>query len=123
MTLYKKFLYWLPAILWMTVIFSFSSRPSLHASDFQLQDFLIKKSAHFVEYFLLLLITMFSLSRANGLTGKKLIFTSLFICLIYAISDEFHQTFVPGRDGRPRDAMIDFGGSLTAGLLIYFKQN
>jgi VanZ family protein len=39
------------------------------------------------------------------------------MALAYAISDEFHQTFVPGRSGAPRDVAIDLIG-ITAGLLL-----
>ena len=47
----------------------------------------------------------------------------LLICLIYAVSDEFHQIFVDGRSGEIRDVCLDFGGALIGmlfGALIVF---
>ena len=40
------------------------------------------------------------------------------ICVLYAITDEFHQTFVDGRIGTSRDVLIDTAGALTAAVLI-----
>ena len=42
----------------------------------------------------------------------------MLICFVYACSDEWHQTFVPGRAGQFRDVLLDTAGSLT-GLLTW----
>lgn len=47
-------------------------------------------------------------------------FIAFMICLIYACSDELHQTFVDGRSGEIRDVCIDMSGALLALLLIGF---
>ena len=44
----------------------------------------------------------------------------LFVCLIYAVSDEFHQIFVDGRSGEIRDVCLDFGGAVIGVLLGAF---
>ena len=44
---------------------------------------------------------------------KTKLLSALTISLLYAISDEIHQLFVPGRAGQIRDVLIDFSGSLT----------
>ena len=116
--LLKKFVYWLPTLLWMSLIFSFSSQPALHASPVGWQDLLIKKTAHVTEYFVLALLFGYSLRRTTHFSrAKQLIFTILFI-IIYASSDEFHQLFILTRDGRVTDVLIDtFGGCM--GLIFY----
>jgi VanZ family protein len=114
----SKFVYWLPTLIWMAIIFSFSAQPSLHASSVDWQDLVIKKSAHFGEYFILAVLVNYSLRRTTQFSrSKRLIYTILFI-LIYAGSDEFHQLFTPGRESRIRDVAIDvFGGS--TGIILY----
>jgi len=110
---FKKIAYWLPTLIWMTVIFSFSAQPTLHASPVGWQDFIIKKSAHVTEYFILALLFDYSLRHTTHFSRlKRLIFTLLFIAA-YATSDELHQHFTPSRDGRVRDVLIDvFGGCI-----------
>ena len=48
---------------------------------------------------------------------------NLIFSIFYAASDEFHQTFVPGRDGNIVDVLIDSSGALVGILLssiVYF---
>jgi VanZ family protein len=113
--IHYKIVYWLPAALWMLLIFIMSSRPTVHASAIDWQDFFIKKTAHFIEYFILNLLFLYSLKKTTFQKNPQLIFTALILTILYAISDEFHQTFVSGREGRPRDVFIDsFGASVSA---------
>ncbi len=78
---------------------------------------IVRKSAHFLEYFILGLIAF-----AIALTyDKKLIilaFGVLFFCVVYAISDELHQYFVPGRACRIKDVCIDSAGSISAIFIL-----
>lgn len=62
---------------------------------------------------------LLALSFAWGLGGKpKTAWLALLLAVLYAISDEFHQTFVPGRNGTPVDVAID---SLGASLGLLFR--
>ena len=120
MTKVPKVFYWLPTLFWMVVIFGFSAQPSLHASSVGWLDFIIKKSAHITEYFILGLLLYFSLKNTTNLsTGKSLILI-IIIGLVYASSDEFHQTFVSGREGRIRDVLIDSLGLLASAKFLTF---
>lgn len=93
---------WLPVFVWAAVIFYFSSQPQKHASDFFLLDFLIKKAAHVGEYAVLFTL----IYRA---TNKHIPLTFV-LTILYAASDEFHQTFVPGRTPKLYDI---FGFDIT----------
>ena len=104
----KKFL---PPILWMFIIFWFSSQPDLPSNRVDYLDFLIKKSAHFSEYLILTILWYRSL-------GKKNPTLAILITLAYAFSDETHQLFVPGRGGNLRDVFIDALGIMTAMFII-----
>ncbi len=104
MTKQTIFLY-VPVIIWCGLIFAVSNRPTISTVDSYAIDFALKKLAHFIEYFILGVLVY----RAT-----KNIWISIIFCITYAISDEFHQSFIPGREPRGRDVIIDSLGSITA---------
>ena len=77
---------------------------------------IVRKTAHFVIY-LILGILVINLFIEYDI--KHLILISLLVCLLYSISDEFHQLFIDGRSGEIRDIIIDTIGSLT-GIISYY---
>ena len=96
---------WGPAIAWMALIFVLSSQSSDgHHSDLVV---LLRKGAHVCEYLILTVL----LGRCVRPSLAAL------IALAYAASDEWHQTFVPGREGAPRDVAIDGIGVALATVL------
>lgn len=78
----------------------------------------IRKIAHFFVYFCLGLLVMNALYIC-GVSRNTLIISALF-CILFAISDEFHQTFVDGRAGKVSDVLLDSSASLIAST-IYHK--
>src|SRR3954447_10500716 len=103
---------WLPPLLLMGVIFFVSDQPSLN-SGLGVIDLIGRKLIHFAEYALLTflwwraLVTVVSPGRAALLAFA--------LARAYAITDEYHQTFVEGRHGSPVDWAIDSAGAgLTA---------
>ncbi|HLO28939.1 MAG TPA: VanZ family protein [Anaerolineales bacterium] len=105
---------WGPAMLMMAVIFIFSARPSSALPDFGIWDYLVKKGGHALGYALLALAYW----RGLGLVrGKKLLAWELAIC--YAITDEIHQVFVPGRHPSPVDVLIFDNLGALLGLIFW----
>lgn len=98
---------WGPVVAWCLVIFAFSAVPSL-GTGLGGWDLLLRKLAHVAEY------TVLSLLLVRATRRPPLAFS---LGLTYAVSDELHQSFVRGREGRPRDVAIDSIG-LVLGLLI-----
>ena len=76
-------------------------------------DHIIRKNAHAFE-FLVLAILVANVLKIFGLTGKNALVYIMFICLLCAVLDEYHQLFVPGRASQVTDVLIDFAGSLWA---------
>ena len=74
-----------------------------------INSFFVRKLAHFSLFFILELILF--------LTVKN-IYLSFFISSGYALLDEFHQYFVPGRSCELRDVLIDISGCILAILII-----
>jgi VanZ family protein len=77
------------------------------------------KLAHFSEYFFFgILICRWLLNKRNALAQRRAFFMTLMIGLCYGISDEWHQSFVPGRVASIWDVLFDTGG-IAAAVLTY----
>ena len=109
------FRYWLPVLIWAGLIFLLSSIPHLESG--LEQDFFLRKVAHILEYAIL----TFLLLRAFGFKNSKSIVLAAIIAFLYALSDEYHQTFVLGRKGRLEDVIIDSIGIILTSILCYTK--
>jgi hypothetical protein len=109
---------WLPVLVWAGVIFSFSSMSINKETAFSWLDFVVKKTAHVVEYFILYWLLFRAISEKNEKINKKVFVWSIVIAIFYALSDEWHQTFVPGREGTLRDVGFDTIGVLLSTTLI-----
>jgi VanZ family protein len=72
--------------------------------------------AHFTEYALLAVLWAWALSPAIG--GRRALVFAAAIAFAYAISDEYHQSYVPGRDSDPVDVLVDTNGIAVALLAI-----
>lgn len=90
------------------------------SSNFDIIHTLIRKLGHISEFFFL----AFCLYNALicDFTFKKSVFLAFIISFLYAISDEFHQLFIPGRCGNITDVMIDsLGMLLFISILLIYK--
>lgn len=130
-------------ILWMAVIFIFSSEngSTSNMNNFFIVDmlkragidavklfpgadinFIIRKSAHVTEYFILGVLLYRSWS---GYLCKGRSLASSITGFIYACTDEFHQSLIPGRSPSFRDVLIDTSGVIAAVVictLIYHRK-
>jgi VanZ family protein len=78
---------------------------------------IVRKCAHFFAYFVLGILTANAL-RSSGLRGFRLIAAALLVCVLYAVSDEIHQLFVPGRGCQATDVLIDSAGALIGTVIV-----
>jgi VanZ family protein len=99
---------WLPVVLWAAVIFALSSIPHL-SSGLGTWDTILRKGAHLTEYAILAMLLVRALEREVP---------AFVLGVLYAASDEFHQSFVRGRHAAPLDVAIDSVG-LALGLLAW----
>jgi VanZ family protein len=119
----KIWLRWLLVALWMGLIFGFSSQA--HSGEMTEQylhgwNIFVRKAAHMTEYGVLFCLVRFALAASLPATGRLVASLSLVICLAYASSDEWHQSFVPGRSAQVSDVMVDMVGVLIALLLCRY---
>ena len=82
-------------------------------------DPIIRKLAHFGLY-LLVGISACCLVCTFNTNWKYRVWISIFIGLVYAITDEIHQSFIPGRSGEIRDVIIDTLGVATGILMVLY---
>ena len=139
----KKSIFIVLLVLWMGFIFSMSCENAEESSntsgqtikvvlstvpEFEKQpeevkvniieelQFIVRKSAHFIGYMILGILASGLILQYENINKKYPL--AFLICVIYAISDEIHQLFVPGRAGQVRDVLIDSAGSLLGIILV-----
>lgn len=135
----QKFLAWLALLVWMGVIFYFSHQSgdaSMQLSDgildlfkslfqnfldYHTLSYIVRKIAHFTEYFILGLLIYHLVKQYRVISKTEIIWMILF-CVIYAMSDEFHQVFIGGRSPKVFDVIIDSLGSSLSILILQLLQ-
>ena len=126
----KKIIRWCLLVCWMGFIFYMSHQSGEKSSEQSqfvlyifnliglnldsylgdLATFIIRKGAHFTEYFILFILAYNVVSLY--VDNKKARIYSILIVFLYACSDEFHQSFIPGRAAAFKDVMIDTSGGI-----------
>ena len=114
----RYFLYWLPVIVWMVLIFIVSSQPQLPRYPTGMIDLLLKKLGHLTGYAVLALLVQRALAQGRECSTVPIL--SCLLSIIYAMSDEYHQLFVPGRNGSLWDVGVDSLGAVI-GLALYAR--
>jgi VanZ family protein len=108
---------WIPVVRWTLVIFLLSMQAfSCAQTAFLLpvhSAFLLRKLAHWMEYFILAILLVRAL-RPSGYkrVAKQHMVLSIAIAVFYAFTDEWHQLFVPSRQARISDVAIDTFGAI-----------
>ena len=111
--------YWLPPLIWMGLIFLLSAQSDLPGRPSHWLLEVASNVGHFVGYALLAFWWWRALRHAQtGSPGQGVrpwVFILAFvIAVLYGVSDEYHQSFVPGRDSSPLDLLVDALGAATA---------
>ena len=108
----------------MAAIFAFSSIPSKEMPNFGIIDFLVKKGGHALGYGILALAYLRGLKGERNEIISRQFFIAWVLATLYSATDEFHQSFVPGRHPAITDVMIDSLGAAVALILMgkYYKQ-
>ena len=127
---------WWPALVWAVVISTFSTGlltsentsriivPVLHwlfphaaMQTLEYVHHIIRKCAHFIEYFILSLLILRGIRGGRRETHLRWAVIAVIIVAAYASLDEIHQIFVPGRTAAVRDVLLDTSGGITAQIV------
>lgn len=130
----KIYVRWAFLLMWMSFIFYMSHQPGDVSSEqsravvliFEvlgldlnsylgdLATLLVRKAAHFTEYFILFILA-YRVAKVY-LGKKKAILYMIFFVFIYACTDEYHQSFIPDRGPSFKDVLIDTSGGIVASI-------
>jgi VanZ family protein len=104
----------LPIVKWLF--------PSLSQESLNTLHFLIRKTGHLTEYAILGMLAAYAFRRStHQLLRRHWFWFSLLLAVIYALTDEYHQSFVPSRTASVYDSMIDSTGALIALMIIWLR--
>ncbi len=137
----QRFLrYWLPALLWLSLIASTSSdlfsvehtgtilqkllsllSIQLSPVNFTRLHIAVRKSAHFTEYLIMSLLWYRAGQGGRREWHVSSALLALGVCLALASADEWHQSYLPSRTGAVRDVVLDFSGALLPQLVIAWR--
>jgi VanZ family protein len=132
---------WLPVLLWATVIFLFSTEhfaapqssrilgpllrwliPGITPEQVSFVQFLIRKLGHWFEYFVFAVLLYRALYAESGSRSSvRPAAMTIAFALVWAITDEFHQSLVPSRTASIVDVMIDGFGALCGIFWRYLR--
>ncbi|MDF2520150.1 MAG: VanZ family protein [Clostridia bacterium] len=139
----RRYILWGLVIVWMMVIFGFSSDDK-EASSYKSQqitavvqevaskmpedvalvnqlryisEHIVRKLGHVLEYFMLTMLVI-AATLISGKDIKTACKNGVVISLLFAVSDELHQLYTPGRGGQLTDVVIDMTGVVAATVLV-----
>ena len=113
--------YWIPVIVWLAVVFALSAIPSLQVESLGMADFVFRKLAHLGEFLILAVLLFRAIKFHSREKVWKIFLLVLFLGFLYAALDEFHQLYVPGREGSLIDVLIDSSGVLLGALSYLYS--
>lgn len=133
---------WVCLLLWIGLIFYMSNQPGdvsskqsglvlklfqaigidLNNELGELATFIVRKTAHFTEYFILYMLTV-NVMKYYFNINKAILYAFVF-SFFYACTDEIHQYFIPGRAMAFKDVLIDSSGALLSMIItkLNFKK-
>lgn len=103
----------------MGVIFYFSSRVSVTVSEIFFIQFVFFKTLHILEYAVLYVLFYRSFRNTVKAPDWQQRINTILFAIVYGMTDEIHQVFVPTREGRMRDIAIDASGILLAAYYLW----
>ncbi len=104
---------WVPVVAWMGVLFHASSQADFGGFS-RIPDWL----THGTSYLILSLLVCRALAGGVRLPlSARAAALAVVLCAAYAVSDEYHQSFVPGRDASAGDVAKDLGGAAIGALV------
>jgi VanZ family protein len=111
---------YVPLLLWMALIFMLSNQSDLVDIEDETGEKFFYKISHLIAYAVLAWLWWRVLAPQRQTTWPAL-WPAFALTVLYAISDEVHQSYVPGRHAALYDVLFDAGGALAMILLIRYS--
>lgn len=107
-----------PVLVWMALIYVVSAQPTLPTIGETWLDRTVKAAAHAGEYAVLAVLMARPALAGDGHLSRRRGFVVLGLCFLYSLSDEYHQSFVPGRVADWADVAADTAGALLSVMAL-----
>ncbi len=114
-----SFPYWVPTLLWMGVIFFLSMLPESATPG---RGIIPDKVSHAMEYFILAFLILFALQRTTQFRFSTSFWITFAWVIIYGLSDEIHQLYVPTRHFEVGDLLADVCGMAVLFFMLWVLQ-
>ena len=114
----KKIIYWIPAAMWMTLIFLLTSTPGNTLPSMKMES---DKLAHFAVYSVLSYLLIFALINTVKKEKTFCFFSAFMIAFVYGTMEEYHQLFIPKRYFSYADMYANMIGSVAGVLFWHFN--
>ncbi len=109
---------WMAVVAWAAMIFLASNQPGLAVSDDPGVDRPLRQVAHIGVYGVLTVLLAWA-SCGRHFPSLRVALVAGSVALVYGVSDEWHQTMVPTRTGRPEDLVWDaLGAAISVGIIV-----
>jgi VanZ family protein len=118
----RRLLAWLPAMGWAGLIFFLSHQPQSAYDRLGLTGELLSAAGHLVVYAGLMATLVLALRRGSKLDGGQLFGLAFLLAALYGLSDEFHQSFIPGRKATLIDWVIDLAGAGLVWIVLQRRE-
>ncbi|MCA9399450.1 MAG: VanZ family protein [Candidatus Omnitrophica bacterium] len=114
--------FWFPVILYSGIIFYVSGQPNV-AISWDIPN--IDKVVHAIEYAILGFLTTRAVfgTVPDGSNWRILYICGIFLAILYGLSDEYHQAFVPGRTSSAADFLADSLGAILGAWIYWVRGN
>jgi VanZ family protein len=109
---------WFPVVIWAGLIFFLSGIPDLKTH--LKYDFMLRKICHMLEYLILTFLLYRAFKGSFNMNSSRLVIYPATLSFLYAVSDEIHQSFTPGRNCSMGDVLIDSIGIIVFYIAIKF---
>jgi VanZ family protein len=109
---------WLLVIAWAGLIFFVSDQPKETFQRLGFTGQVLSVGGHLIVYFVLMILLVLALRASTKLSTKQVYLLAFLIVAIYGLSDEYHQSFVPGRTPTLVDWVVDLIGAALALLVL-----
>jgi VanZ family protein len=117
----NRALAWLPSLACPGLIFLLSAQPG-DAFPKLILDKLISTASHFTVYAILMTLLVMALHRGSGMSATRARLSAFVLVAVYALSDEYHQSFVPGRTATLFDWLADVAGASLIWIVLIRRE-
>lgn len=116
---FPRLLAWLPPVLWAGLIFFVSAQPKETFEKLGLSGTLLSIAGHLITYFVLMSLLVLAFRFGSRVPQRWAYVLSFLLVAFYGLSDEYHQSFVPGRTATIADWLVDLMGAGMAWFVLY----